>query len=114
MSRTINLLSISLILIVGACSCSQAPIVPDAQAALTTIKENFRQARQAEIAYDARPDCKLHGLVPCADAALSLKAQRANFNAEAAIATADAERTEETITLARSETEKFLAVTRSF
>jgi hypothetical protein len=103
-----------LVLALAGCSCSTEPIQPNAQAQLDTIKQNFRDARKAEIAYDARPTCAAGVIVPCASYAVSLKAQRANFSADAAIDTADAERTEETIMIARSETEKFLAVTRNF
>lgn len=75
-----------LALSIVACSCSTAPIAPDAQAQISAIKDRYVAALKAA-----------HGL--CTPAC---------YNASAAIVTADTERTQASIDKARRATDEMV------
>lgn len=80
-------------LLIGACSCSTTPVA-SAQNEMEKIRAVYRLSQRAQSAYEALPECAAPASisVPCADPKVAFEAQRANYNAAAAVTKADGER----------------------
>ncbi len=98
-----------LALALTACGCTTAPIASNAQRDLDSIKSSYALAFKVESAYGALPACPW--APPCADKAKAWLVKRAEYEADAAIVTADSERTSETIAVARTATQAFVQAT---
>lgn len=107
-------LALALLLLLGACSCATDP-VPGAQATINWIKADYRTARAFEQEYADRPDCETKDAddyqPSCAERRQMRDARRAGFDAEAAIVTADGERTERALQAARHKVDAYMLVT---
>lgn len=95
-------------LMLSACSCSTAPIAPDAQRQLEAIEASYSGAHAAVVAYGALPACPW--TQPCADTLKADDARRADYNASAAIVTADQERTAEAMANADRATKRLVSL----
>lgn len=107
-----RVLALVLVLAIGACSCSTAP-VENAQFLIDGIKRDYKSALVVEQLYAERPDCPF-GLVPveqpCARPSLVLSTRRAGYDAESALVTADGERTASAIATARQKVDVYVIV----
>lgn len=105
-------LALLLALAIGACSCATEP-VPHAQAAVVMLQADYRAAKATEDRYSARPDCEEPDpllIVECAQPKLVLAARRAGYDAEAALVTADSERTQKALDTARQKVDAYVMV----
>lgn len=109
-------LALALLLLLGACSCATDP-VPGAQATMNWIKADYRIAHAVEQEYAERPDCETAEAeefrASCAERRQVRDARRAGYDAEAAIVTADGERTERALQAARHKVDAYMLVTGS-
>lgn len=88
-------------------ACTSEPLVPDAQAQLSRIKSDYFAAALVEQAYMDRAPCPAKPV--CADDNTVTDVRRSDYDASAAIVTADAERTAQALAEARKRTNVFVA-----